>query len=198
MHISRHHPWPAGGPDVELDPVPGLCDHRAGGSHGGGDLCQRLSAGHGRPGHAACSPCTGMEVSVSYWPRFIVAEFPDPASYPAAQHRRHLDQGLRAHRHHHCAAVHAHHPENLLGAGPCHRQCHNMLLAISTAGVFFSLFGFTQAIQLAGETDNPARNIPHLRHRYHCHRRHRLRAGAVRLRDSGAAGAAGEGWLGGP
>jgi amino acid transporter len=35
-----------------------------------------------------------------------------------------------------------------------------MFMAISTAGVFFSLFGFTQAIQLAGETANPGRNIP--------------------------------------
>jgi amino acid transporter len=54
----------------------------------------------------------------------------------------------------------SHHPENL--AVPAHAtgDVTNMFMAISTAGVFFSLFGFTQAIQLAGETDNPGRNIP--------------------------------------
>ena len=56
--------------------------------------------------------------------------------------------------------IYSHHPGNL--AVPAHATGNvaNMLTAISTAGVFFSLFGFSQAIQLAGETDNPARNIP--------------------------------------
>ncbi|MGH8371148.1 MAG: APC family permease [Gammaproteobacteria bacterium] len=56
--------------------------------------------------------------------------------------------------------IFSHHPENL--AVPAHATGNvmNMFTAISTAGVFFSLFGFTQAIQLAGETANPARNIP--------------------------------------
>ena len=54
----------------------------------------------------------------------------------------------------------AHHPENFKVAAHATGDITNMFLAISTAGVFFSLFGFTQAIQLAGETKDPARNIP--------------------------------------
>jgi len=54
----------------------------------------------------------------------------------------------------------AHHPENFKVAAHATGDVTNMFLAISTAGVFFSLFGFTQAIQLAGETKDPARNIP--------------------------------------
>lgn len=56
--------------------------------------------------------------------------------------------------------IYSHHPENLSVPAHASGNVMNMLTAISTAGVFFSLFGFTQAIQLAGETDNPARNIP--------------------------------------
>ncbi len=56
--------------------------------------------------------------------------------------------------------IFSHHPENLSVPAHASGNIANMLTAISTAGVFFSLFGFTQAIQLAGETDNPARNIP--------------------------------------
>ncbi len=56
--------------------------------------------------------------------------------------------------------IYSHHPENLSVPAHASGNVANMLTAISTAGVFFSLFGFTQAIQLAGETDNPARNIP--------------------------------------
>ncbi|MDE2234244.1 MAG: APC family permease [Gammaproteobacteria bacterium] len=56
--------------------------------------------------------------------------------------------------------IYSHHPENLAVAAHASGNVANMLTAISTAGVFFSLFGFTQAIQLAGETENPARNIP--------------------------------------
>lgn len=54
----------------------------------------------------------------------------------------------------------AHHPENFSVKAHETGDVTNMFLAISTAGVFFSLFGFTQAIQLAGETKDPARNIP--------------------------------------
>lgn len=54
----------------------------------------------------------------------------------------------------------SHHPANLAIAAHASGDFGNMLTAIATAGVFFSLFGFTQAIQLAGETANPARNIP--------------------------------------
>ena len=54
----------------------------------------------------------------------------------------------------------AHHPENFTVKAHETGDVTNMFLAISTAGVFFSLFGFTQAIQLAGETKDPARNIP--------------------------------------
>jgi amino acid transporter len=54
----------------------------------------------------------------------------------------------------------SHHPENLSVPAHASGDVTNMFMAISTAGVFFSLFGFTQAIQLAGETSNPGRNIP--------------------------------------
>lgn len=56
--------------------------------------------------------------------------------------------------------IFSHHPENLSVPAHATGNVMNMFTAISTAGVFFSLFGFTQAIQLAGETANPARNIP--------------------------------------
>lgn len=39
-------------------------------------------------------------------------------------------------------------------------EWHGVFTAISTAGIFFSLFGFRQAIDLAGETSNPGRNLP--------------------------------------
>ena len=56
--------------------------------------------------------------------------------------------------------IYSHHPGNLSVPAHASGNVMHMLTAISTAGVFFSLFGFTQAIQLAGETANPARNIP--------------------------------------
>lgn len=56
--------------------------------------------------------------------------------------------------------IFSHHPENLSVPAHATGNVMNMFTAISTAGVFFSLFGFTQAIQLAGETADPARNIP--------------------------------------
>lgn len=51
------------------------------------------------------------------------------------------------------------HPENLSVAPP-HAGVEGIFTAIATGGVFFSLFGFRQAIDLAGETDNPGRNLP--------------------------------------
>ena len=37
---------------------------------------------------------------------------------------------------------------------------HGVFTAISTSGVVFSYLGFRQGIELAGETDNPRRNVP--------------------------------------
>ncbi|HEX7382435.1 MAG TPA: APC family permease [Nevskiaceae bacterium] len=37
---------------------------------------------------------------------------------------------------------------------------HGVFTAIATAGVVFSYFGFRQGVDLAGETDNPQRNVP--------------------------------------
>ena len=56
--------------------------------------------------------------------------------------------------------IFSYHPTNLTVPAHASGNAMHMLTAISTAGVFFSLFGFTQAIQLAGETANPSRNIP--------------------------------------
>lgn len=52
----------------------------------------------------------------------------------------------------------SHHSENL--ALTPESTATGMFTAISSAGVFFALFGFRQAIDLAGETDNPRRNLP--------------------------------------
>lgn len=52
----------------------------------------------------------------------------------------------------------SHHAGNLAVTG--HVNSTGMFTAVSTAGVFFALFGFRQAIDLAGETDNPGRNLP--------------------------------------
>jgi amino acid transporter len=37
---------------------------------------------------------------------------------------------------------------------------HGIFEAIATAGIVFSFLGFRQGVELAGETDNPSRNIP--------------------------------------
>ncbi|RNL81381.1 APC family permease [Nocardioides marmorisolisilvae] len=37
---------------------------------------------------------------------------------------------------------------------------HGIFTAISTSGIIFSYLGFRQGIELAGETDNPRRNVP--------------------------------------
>ncbi len=37
---------------------------------------------------------------------------------------------------------------------------HGIFTAIATSGIVFSYLGFRQGIELAGETDNPKRNVP--------------------------------------
>ena len=37
---------------------------------------------------------------------------------------------------------------------------HGVFTAIATSGIVFSYLGFRQGIELAGETDNPKRNVP--------------------------------------
>jgi amino acid transporter len=55
----------------------------------------------------------------------------------------------------------SYHPENLrITQGDSHRELAGMFTAVATGGVIFSYFGFRQAIDLAGETRNPSRNIP--------------------------------------
>lgn len=51
------------------------------------------------------------------------------------------------------------HPENLSVAPPAD-GVEGIFTAIATGGVFFSLFGFRQAIDLAGETADPGRTLP--------------------------------------
>jgi amino acid transporter len=51
------------------------------------------------------------------------------------------------------------HPENLLSAPPA-IGTEGVFTAIATGGVFFSLFGFRQALDLAGESRNPQRDVP--------------------------------------
>ena len=55
--------------------------------------------------------------------------------------------------------IYSHHPENLHAAAG-HYEVAGTFTAVASAGVIFSFLGFRQAIDLAGETDNPARNIP--------------------------------------
>jgi len=55
----------------------------------------------------------------------------------------------------------SYHPENLrMVQSPSDSQVSGMFTAVATSGVIFSYFGFRQAIDLAGETANPSRNIP--------------------------------------
>ncbi|HXY22890.1 MAG TPA: APC family permease [Burkholderiaceae bacterium] len=55
----------------------------------------------------------------------------------------------------------SYHPANLQLVQPhAHVQLAGMFTAVATSGVIFSYFGFRQAIDLAGETRNPSRNIP--------------------------------------
>ena len=53
----------------------------------------------------------------------------------------------------------SYHPGNLHAAS-APGDVNGMFTAVATSGVIFSYFGFRQAIDLAGETANPSRNIP--------------------------------------
>ncbi|NUR08002.1 MAG: APC family permease, partial [Nocardioidaceae bacterium] len=54
----------------------------------------------------------------------------------------------------------AFHGENFTTQGFMPSGWHGVFTAISTSGVVFSYLGFRQGIELAGETDNPRRNVP--------------------------------------
>ncbi len=56
--------------------------------------------------------------------------------------------------------VFSHHDSNLAVAADTPHPWAEMFASVSTAGVFFSLFGFRQPIDLAGEAKNPARALP--------------------------------------
>ena len=51
------------------------------------------------------------------------------------------------------------HPENFFSSPPA-AGTEGIFTAIATGGVFFSLFGFRQALDLAGESSNPQRDVP--------------------------------------
>ena len=53
------------------------------------------------------------------------------------------------------------HPENFsAGEGFFSNGTHGVFTAIATSGIVFSFLGFRQGIELAGETNNPRRNVP--------------------------------------
>lgn len=54
----------------------------------------------------------------------------------------------------------SHHPSNLAVHTGVEHGWASMFTTVSTAGVFFSLFGFRQPIDLAGEAKNPSRALP--------------------------------------
>jgi amino acid transporter len=56
--------------------------------------------------------------------------------------------------------VTAFHGSNFTSQGFMPSGWHGVFTAISTSGVVFSYLGFRQVIELAGETDNPRRNVP--------------------------------------
>lgn len=56
--------------------------------------------------------------------------------------------------------IYSHHGGNLIKPPEGHHKWTSMFTSVSTAGVFFSLFGFRQPIDLAGETKNPGRVLP--------------------------------------
>jgi amino acid transporter len=56
--------------------------------------------------------------------------------------------------------VTAFHGENFTSHGFKPAGWHGVFTAIATSGVVFSYLGFRQGIELAGETDNPRRNVP--------------------------------------
>ncbi|MFL6172616.1 MAG: APC family permease [Marmoricola sp.] len=56
--------------------------------------------------------------------------------------------------------VTAFHGSNFHSHGFAPEGVHGVFTAISTSGIIFSYLGFRQGIELAGETDNPRRNVP--------------------------------------
>jgi amino acid transporter len=56
--------------------------------------------------------------------------------------------------------VTAFHTGNFSDHGFAPTGIHGMFSAIATSGIVFSYLGFRQGIELAGETDNPRRNVP--------------------------------------
>jgi amino acid transporter len=56
--------------------------------------------------------------------------------------------------------VTAFHAGNFSDHGFAPTGIHGMFSAIATSGIVFSYLGFRQGIELAGETDNPRRNVP--------------------------------------
>jgi amino acid transporter len=54
----------------------------------------------------------------------------------------------------------AFHGENFTSHGFAPDGVHGIFTAIATSGIVFSYLGFRQGIELAGETDNPRRNVP--------------------------------------
>lgn len=51
-------------------------------------------------------------------------------------------------------------PHNFTSHGFKPEGWHGVFTAIATSGIVFSFLGFRQGIELAGETDNPKRNVP--------------------------------------
>ncbi len=56
--------------------------------------------------------------------------------------------------------VAAFHGSNFTSQGFKPEGWHGVFTAIATSGIVFSYLGFRQGIELAGETDNPSRNVP--------------------------------------
>jgi amino acid transporter len=54
----------------------------------------------------------------------------------------------------------AFHGENFTSHGFKPQGWHGVFTAVATSGIVFSFLGFRQGIELAGETDNPKRNVP--------------------------------------
>ena len=56
--------------------------------------------------------------------------------------------------------VTAFHGQNFTSHGFTPEGWHGVFTAVATSGIVFSFLGFRQGIELAGETDNPRRNVP--------------------------------------
>ena len=52
------------------------------------------------------------------------------------------------------------HPANFHAHGFAPAGAHGVFSSIATAGIVFSFLGFRQGVELAGESDNPRRNVP--------------------------------------